>query len=234
MTDNNQNKPVLGTACTESHAGNVILHLSDLHFLANPPADRINIENELLLTLEALPSEWKPNTICITGDISDKNNTAGYSKAESWIKLLLDKLNISPANLVICPGNHDTDSGKAKLLPCPNSPEEIEAELTFPIPEKYKEPFTLYTKLCDNLGLPPLDYNGDSSHLFGVKECYGLFFIVCNTCWFWDKEHNKWSVTDKCDFRNTPWPSIKNCANIAGQPLVLLAKSYLVVDKLST
>ncbi|MBW8015458.1 MAG: hypothetical protein FVQ82_04665 [Planctomycetes bacterium] len=178
------------TACTESHAGNVILHLSDLHFLEDPPANRINIENELLLTLEALPVEWKPNIICITGDISDKNNAEGYCKAESWIKLLLEKLNISSENLVICPGNHDLDSEKAGLLPHPKNPEEVEAELIFPIPKKYEEPFTLYTKLCDNLGMLPLENNGNSSHLFGVKDCQGLFFIVSNTCWFWDKDHS--------------------------------------------
>ena len=187
---NSESKVKQTNAHTANHVGNVILHISDLHFLENPPADRINIETELFSTLENLEPEWKPGIICITGDISDTNNVEGYSKAEIWVKTLLEKLKISPENLVMCPGNHDLNPEKAKLIICPKNAAELETELIAPIPTKYEELFSLYKKLCGNIGVTPLDYNGNSSYLFGAKECGGIFFIVSNSCWFCNPDNN--------------------------------------------
>jgi hypothetical protein len=53
--------------------GNIILlHLSDLHFGDKNEtncAKRTNTLNKLLLTLKKLPTEWKPQSIAISGDI---------------------------------------------------------------------------------------------------------------------------------------------------------------------
>lgn len=190
---NNQSKSVHETACMESHAGNVILHLSDLHFLENSTPKRTGIGKELIDIFANIEPEWKPNIVCITGDISDKNNSEGYVKAEEWIKKLLLKLEIPPDNLIMCPGNHDVDTQKAKAIACPKSPQEIEEQLKIPISPEYKDLFSSFTTLSRNLGIKPLDYNKASSYLFGAKEINGIYFIACNSCWFYkydEKDEN--------------------------------------------
>lgn len=51
----------------------VILHISDLHFSSNEKKKREkeNIMNSLIDVLKQLETEWKPNVICVSGDIVD-------------------------------------------------------------------------------------------------------------------------------------------------------------------
>ena len=74
-----------------NYTGNVILQLSDLHFKDDPKqtAKRTNLLNDLIDCLKDVPPDWKPNIICITGDISDRAKTEGYKIAEDWIDKLL-------------------------------------------------------------------------------------------------------------------------------------------------
>lgn len=52
----------------------VILHISDLHFSSNEKKKREkeNIMNSLIDVLKQLETEWKPNVICVSGDIVDR------------------------------------------------------------------------------------------------------------------------------------------------------------------
>lgn len=185
MKDDNTDTCAQHTACEQTgHAGNVILHISDLHFLKDPTAKRINIERELLSFLDTLDPVWKPSVVCVTGDVADKNSQEGYTLAEEWVQELLRRLGLSSDNLVMCPGNHDVGIDKARAVNCPKNPQEVEKELGLPRLSGYEDIFSSFTRFCEKLGMIPLDGNTYSSHLFGVKEYGGLIFLVCNSCWF--------------------------------------------------
>ena len=69
----------------DNMTGNLIfLHLSDLHFgdqNETNSAKRTNTLNKLLLTLKNLPTEWKPQSIAISGDIGWKGLGNDYKIA---------------------------------------------------------------------------------------------------------------------------------------------------------
>ena len=58
----------------------VILHISDLHFSSNEKKKREkeNIMNSLIDVLKQLETEWKPNIICVSGDIVDRYDVSAY------------------------------------------------------------------------------------------------------------------------------------------------------------
>ncbi len=185
MKDDNTATCSQHNACEQAdYVGKVILHVSDLHFLKNPTAKRINVELELFSFLDTLDPSWKPCFVCVTGDVADKNSPEGYTLAEKWIQTLLRRLELSSNNLVMCPGNHDIDIEKARTVGRPKNAQEIEEELELCRLPGYEGIFSSFIKLCKNLGMSRLDCNDYHSHLFGVKEYGGLIFLVCNSCWF--------------------------------------------------
>lgn len=86
----------------------VILHLSDLHFgwegNTKSKDDREIALQGLLSTLRGLDKDWKPDCVCITGDIGWKGKTDDYTLAVDWISGLLATLGLEPDALFICPG----------------------------------------------------------------------------------------------------------------------------------
>ena len=72
-----------------THAGNVILHLSDLHFGYNldeqAKAERKNALDNLISIISKQDPDWKPTIICITGDIAMKASSQDYSEAKTWL-----------------------------------------------------------------------------------------------------------------------------------------------------
>lgn len=190
MSDDSQAIPISTLTCTSDCAGNVILHLSDFHFVPHNNEGEISqrnaIENELIERVKYLPPEWQPNIICITGDISDKNNTAGYNSAKVFIERLLHELKISKNNLVICPGNHDVDVKLALKSPCPQNALQANGFLsTFPVSNIYEDIFHKYIKFCNDLIMSPYKYGKYDSFLFGYKKINNIAFIICNSCWFY-------------------------------------------------
>ena len=75
----------------------VILHISDLHFSSNEKKKREkeNIMNSLIDVLKQLETEWKPNIICVSGDIVDRYDVSAYPLARVWFEKLAQALNIS-------------------------------------------------------------------------------------------------------------------------------------------
>ena len=171
-----------------NYAGNVILHLSDLHFVDEPnqAVKRTNILNDLIDCLNNVPPDWKPNIICITGDISDKAKIEGYKIAKDWIEKLRKGLKIQRKNLVLCPGNHDVDDNKAKSIDRPkNTKEANDTFIEGQIPSIYEDLFLGFIDLCkNNLKLSSPIHGEFSSFLFGIRKINNIYFLVCNSCWF--------------------------------------------------
>lgn len=183
-----------------NYVGSVILHISDLHFQVDSnsrrAAIRTNLFNDLIDYLKNVPPQWKPNILCITGDIAYRAKREEYKIAQDWISKLLSELNIRSQNVVLCPGNHDVDVVKAGQECRPkNTIEANNKFLDLPIPSLYEDWFSAFTDFCTNLNLPSPTYGDFYSYLFGIRQIDGLYFLVCNSCWFFKNIQNK-----------IPWP----------------------------
>jgi len=89
----------------------IILHLSDLHFSSKyrdptQASQKLLMEN-LISSIYAIESQWRPNIICVSGDIVDKSDVAGFDPALEWFQQLSKRLGISIDRFLLCPGNHD-------------------------------------------------------------------------------------------------------------------------------
>jgi 3',5'-cyclic AMP phosphodiesterase CpdA len=109
----------------------VILHLSDLHFGwngadKNELANRNLALNGLLSRLAELDREWKPDLVCITGDIGWAGEKNDYKATKEWILNLLDTLSLTPDDLFVCPGNHDSYRPLAITNARPGTAEEAD------------------------------------------------------------------------------------------------------------
>ena len=74
----------------------VILHISDLHFgkpmTSGELRDRQIVFGQFMETLTGLSPDWKPNYVCITGDVSNENNSDGYIEGAKWLVDLMTNL----------------------------------------------------------------------------------------------------------------------------------------------
>ena len=175
----------------------VILHISDLHF----GRDKTKTEKQnrkLVLKLLGekildLGEGWRPSYLCITGDIADSGAAAEYDKAREWLLRFLEKLSIDISGVFMCPGNHDADQDIGDTSPKPESDEEVDNILSFPLPAHIEVPFANYSRFLEGLGVPRYSCTANAynqSYLFGVsKVAHNLKFICCNSCFFsWDKK----------------------------------------------
>lgn len=165
---------------------NVIFHLSDLHFTGNNSISAKRCLEELISLIKNIEDDWKPNILCITGDISHKSSRSGYGKAQIWLEHLLLEIGIEKKNVIICPGNHDVDLKIANKLGYPGSTEKADntfAECT--VPKSYIDKFNNYLEFCEKLGIEKNDTGSGYSYLFGLRKIQNLIFVVCNSCWFY-------------------------------------------------
>ena len=173
----------------------VILHISDLHFgLQNTTQSKKNRElvlgdEGLLAELDGLRGEWKPNCVCITGDLAGRGKPKDYETAGRWIEKLLGKLALTPDELFICPGNHDVNRDIAKRRSRPRDAAEADVALQHPIVPNARyltEPFQAFSKMCKRLGIPPYRINGWENYLIGSRELpvFGLQVVCLNSAWF--------------------------------------------------
>ncbi len=171
---------------TANHMGDVILHLSDLHFInRNNEADiakNENIQRDLIRRLQELDNQWMPTIICITGDISDKNKEDGYKLAKVFINGLAKALDIPPENIVICPGNHDLDQKKANKFYRNKTIQDVIDNFKIPISADYDEVFLSYIAFCEELKIPKCTYGDYTSYLFGIRKVGDINFILS---YFW-------------------------------------------------
>ena len=161
----------------------VILHLSDLHFDGCENRRRDKLLTELVNTINSLDECWRPNVICITGDIVDKNSEDGYIKAAEWLEGFVSEFNISKQAIFVCPGNHDLDQSKAEFLIRPHDYSEADRVLNLPVARHYRELFEKYENFCENFGLLPYNFVGEGDYLVGIREYDGFKYVCINSCW---------------------------------------------------
>lgn len=172
-----------------------ILHLSDLHFgWDGNQADKDNRKIALTSLIEKvanLNSDWKPNCICITGDIGWKGVSTDYTEAAIWINSLLSSLNISVESLFLCPGNHDINRQVALEYIRPSKSEEADRVLRIPLPKYLLNAFEAYSYFCDSIGIPKLSYGTNESNLFGIRKYGFISFCTINSAWFSQDNYDK-------------------------------------------
>jgi TIR domain/Calcineurin-like phosphoesterase len=165
----------------------VILHLSDLHFGwegdEKGRTDRKLALDGLFRLLGRLNRGWKPDCVCISGDIGWAGRRKDYEDAKSWVEQLLNQLELLPECLFMCPGNHDVNRNVAQGNARPNSPEEADRVLGIPIQEHYLKPFEAYTEFCKAMGTPPYELGPNESYLVGCRSFRGINFVAYNSAW---------------------------------------------------
>lgn len=172
---------------TQSNNSIVILHLSDLHFNGNESCqssiDRRGVFGALVNEIKSLTEEWRPNVICITGDIAYQNKQSGYEEAIKWLNELLQQLSIEKEGIFVCPGNHDVDRDKASFLVRPHDADEADRVLRLPIADHYKSLFVRYEEFCRTLALHPYAFNGAQEFVIGSRIYKDTKFVCNNSCW---------------------------------------------------
>jgi hypothetical protein len=166
-----------------------ILHLSDLHFGWDEDpyghAERRLVLDGLLRALESLDSDWKPECVCVTGDLGWKGRATDYQEAGDWLRRLLGVLGIGPEALVICPGNHDVNRELAAECARPSDWRVADWILRkIPPPQHYQNPFGEFVAFCHSFGLPPLKAAEWENWLIGSREYRGVNFVSLNSSWF--------------------------------------------------
>jgi predicted MPP superfamily phosphohydrolase len=169
----------------------VILHLSDIHFVEYeqpiPRAARrlalTNLEN----TLRDLEDEWHPRIVCITGDVATHAKPDAYDKAATWLSGFIQRMGIAPENVVLCPGNHDVDlsltSDRNRLID--ESPDQNGMNLLseIPLPSYLTIPFERYAQFCEQLQIPRYLLEDGENYLWGYRMIDGIVFVGCNSAW---------------------------------------------------
>lgn len=181
-----------GQAATLSRNCPVILHLSDLHFgLDNSrqgDVDAHEVLGALMTSVLKLPSDWKPTMVCITGDITWKGQQRGYDIARPWIQSLLKALELPVSHVIVCPGNHDCLRDKA--LARASEVTDADKVLTLDRLARCEEPFERYIEFCEASGFSEYTLHDQESHLVGKRLLENIRFVVCNSAWFSQDDHD--------------------------------------------
>lgn len=165
----------------------IILHMSDLHFSSNEEKKREKdvIMNSLVDALKDLEEEWRPNVICVSGDIVDRYDVAAYSIAGEWFRKLAEILNIPMDNFILTPGNHDC-SRDIKKYPRLDSNDDglVDEVLNCDIPAYLSGRFEAYEKFCEDLKITPYTWQNGDNYLVGYRVINDVIYLGCNTEWF--------------------------------------------------
>lgn len=178
----------------------IILHISDLHFSSNEEKKREKdvIMNSLVDALKNLEEEWRPNIICVSGDIVDRYDVAAYPIAGEWFGKLAEILNISMDNFILTPGNHDC-SRDIRKYPRLDSNDDglVDEVLNCEIPAYLSGRFEAYEKFCEDLKIPPYTWQNGDNYLVGYRVINDVVYLGCNTEWFAYSDETKLRLVKK-------------------------------------
>jgi hypothetical protein len=112
-----------------------------------------------------------------------------YKMAAVWIKQLLDRTKLSPADLIVCAGNHDVDRYELTGISPPATADAADAALTphgegFQVHRNFTNSFQEFGDFCKEMKIPSVQLGSWDNHLVGGRSCKGLQFVVLNTAWF--------------------------------------------------
>ncbi len=168
-----------------------LLHLSDLHFGydrdATARAQRAQALDLLVTELGRLDAKWHPQILVISGDLTWQGRPAGYIELGEWLtKKLFPAIELTAADCVICPGNHDIDREAAiSLLDRTGDARKADQVLR---PERladgFARPFAAFAKFAETFGIPAPGLHGAPNYLAGLREVRGIQFVCGNSAWF--------------------------------------------------
>ena len=165
----------------------IILHISDLHFSSREDIrrEKEEIMNSLVVSLTQLEKDWRPNVVCVSGDIVDKHDVPAYPLARAWFENLAHTMEIPMDNFVFTPGNHDC-SRDTKKYPILNSNDDaiVNDVLDIEIPAYLSGRFEEYEIFCRDLQVPPYTWNAGDNYLVGYRVINDVIYLGCNTEWF--------------------------------------------------
>jgi hypothetical protein len=157
-----------------------ILHISDLQFGADLPAD---FETETALLGEHIRRRWgSPSFIAITGDVAERGLPEEYSSASNWLATLASQLDEHWSNerVLLIPGNHDLCwplawSGRIDI-----EKRELGSSTTCPALSSYIiEPFRQF---ASQLGEEGTWSEGQQYWVSGRHRRAGIILFGLNTC----------------------------------------------------
>jgi predicted MPP superfamily phosphohydrolase len=170
-----------------SKIGQVLLHLSDVHFgcdkTESARALRQLALDGITSAILKLEPEWRPTIVCLSGDIAYRGKSSEYEEAAKWLAKLLKELSIAPDHVVICAGNHDIDRDKVTYAR-PEDATEADKMFSYPLDQKYEVPFEAYTEFAKNCGIRQLQVGANTSFLVGHRDLEGISFCSLNSAWF--------------------------------------------------
>ena len=175
--------------------GKTILHLTDLHFGwdADPTklAERTLALDSLREEAVRLEPEWRPDILCVSGDIGWRGSAPDYEAAEAWLRTLLDRLGLTFGDVLVCAGNHDVSRAAARTVSRPGASVEADEVLSVPIARHYLDPFAAFSDFCERAGVRPYTFHGAPSYLVGETVHKGIRFVACNSAWFCKGDDDK-------------------------------------------
>ncbi|MBK5290284.1 MAG: SUMF1/EgtB/PvdO family nonheme iron enzyme [Acidobacteriia bacterium] len=166
-----------------------LLHLSDLHFGSDHDGTARHQRNGALdpLLEELAKREPKLDVLVISGDLSWQGKAAGYKELTKWLTgKLFPATGLSPAECVVCPGNHDLDREEAIILPQREHDPDRADNLLKPelLKKGFARPFHRFVKFAKDLGIPAPQLQNKPNYLAGVQELNGIRFLCLNSAWF--------------------------------------------------
>ena len=175
--------------------GEVLLHLTDLHFgwdtETSKLAERKVVLDSLIEQVASLHHDWKPTIVCVTGDIGWRGSAKDYAEAEAWLKRLLDRVGLTFADVLVCAGNHDVDRSQATTFSRPRDHAEADQVLRVPVARHYLDCFPEFTDFCKRVGVRGYSFNKQESYLLGQTDHQGIRFVAVNSAWFCKGEDDK-------------------------------------------
>jgi len=173
----------------------VILHLTDLHFgYDKDPIQKTARDlalGSLLTALSKCEPDWKPNIVCISGDVGWRGQATDYEAAREWLTKLLGSLNLTAKEVFLCAGNHDIERGVSRTIARPSGASEADDVLSLPIGRQYEDAFQAFIQFANNLGVPPYRLGDAESYLVGERTIAEISICAINSAWFCKADDDK-------------------------------------------
>lgn len=190
-----------------------ILHISDLHFGTNSVKDQQSTRycdtfvSSFIKELEGFIKELegkKIDYLIVTGDIANSSKKMEYDKAIVFLEKVVDSLNISKKNVLICMGNHDISWDILRDI---EDKEGIPLENLYKEKKKYDNFEAFYNNFYKDKDNHIQQFKTDSIFVEIPDETHKILFLGVNTCYHesnQDKDHC--GYIDKVSFET----SLKN------------------------
>lgn len=212
-----------------------VLHLSDLHFgNKNRFQDRdlnkfgTQFANAVLFELEQLAWTKRIDLVIVSGDIAEMGKPAEFAQGATFLKALVENLEVSTLRTLFVPGNHDLSWNRCKIVEAERDDHDwSEAKYR---KEVDKAKFEFYQKflldfygyeasLLDSyLGRKPI-HAGKLSYLYDVTiGTYPVSVAALNSSEREDhKIHGGYLSQDQCEALIQQWTSdvYQDCLKIA-------------------